>query len=147
MRRVVLPFAAFLLLPVARATAQTTAMAVVPDTETVPLGRRAQLYAPRVDLAMGLLQKQADRSPPLRADPVPNDTFHVVTVTFGAPHRSASGRPEEERWRQRHFPEGLASARYQEPVTTPGIWSKLEQNGLVHSQYHAGKMPQGWCHT
>ena len=42
----------------------TTAMAVVPDltwagnTDTVPVGRRVQLYAPRVDLAMGLLQKQ-----------------------------------------------------------------------------------------
>lgn len=42
----------------------TTAMAVVPDlswagnTDTVPVGRRVQLYAPRVDLAMGILQKQ-----------------------------------------------------------------------------------------
>jgi len=42
----------------------TTAMAVVPNlswagnTDTVPVGRRVQLYAPRVDLAMGILQKQ-----------------------------------------------------------------------------------------
>jgi hypothetical protein len=42
----------------------TTAMAVVPDlawagnSDTVPVGRRVQLYAPRVDLAMGILQKQ-----------------------------------------------------------------------------------------
>jgi hypothetical protein len=41
----------------------TTAMAVIPDlswtggTDTVPVGWRVQLYAPRVDLAMGLLQK------------------------------------------------------------------------------------------
>lgn len=42
----------------------TTAMAVIPDlswagtTDTVPVSRRVQLYAPKIDLAMGLLQKQ-----------------------------------------------------------------------------------------
>lgn len=41
----------------------TTAMAVIPDlswtgtTDTVPVSRRVQLYAPKIDLAMGLLQK------------------------------------------------------------------------------------------
>jgi len=42
----------------------TTAMVVLPDlswtgeTDTVPVSRRVQLYAPKIDLAMGLLQKQ-----------------------------------------------------------------------------------------